>query len=111
MLSIDVVRFDIPKDSPTQVVQRIDEALVQVAHSQNTVLRMVFTVTPSATLLRKKTLEEYRDAVEPFRSRMRYACVENVIVVQNPMVRTLARTSMLFFRPQVPTKVVGRYFA
>ena len=93
MLKIDVVRFDIPKDSPSQVAQRIDEALQQVDRSQNTVLRMVFTVTPSPALLRKKTLNEFRNAVEPFRSRVRYTCVENVVVVRNPSVAKLQLSS------------------
>jgi hypothetical protein len=110
MLKIDVVRFDIPKDSPSQVAQRIDEALQQVDRSQNTVLRMVFTVTPSPALLRKKTLNEFRNAVEPFRSRVRYTCVENVVVVRNPAARAIARATLLFFQPQVPTRVVDRYF-
>lgn len=110
MIHIQVVRFDIPKDSPSVVARRVDEALQNIETSPNAALRMVFTVSP-ISLLRKKQMVKFKHAVEPFRYRVKRSCVENVIVVQNPAVRAVVRASLFFFQPEVPTRVVDRYFA
>lgn len=111
MVRVNVVRLNIPEDSPCEVAQRINDALHEVDRSSNTVLRMIFTVTPSRILLQKKKRQEFRDAVEPFREKVKYTCVENVIVLQNPMARMVARTSLFFLQPEIPTKVISHYFS
>ena len=110
MLSIRNLHFDIPGETCDQVAAKVDKALDDMKH-KNEFLRMIFTVTPSKDLMNGRTLRELKDAAEPYRCRVRYACVENVVVVKNPATRVLARAALLFLKPDVPTRVVSKYYA
>lgn len=109
MLCVENVYFSIPEDSPTVVANRVEEALQSVERKNDVVLRMVFRVTTSAALFREGKLQEMRDAVEPFRARARYSCVENVVVVPNAVARAATRAALLFFKPNVHTRVVRKF--
>lgn len=109
MLCVENVYFSIPEDSPTVVAKRVDEALRKVERKNDGALRLVFRVTASVGLLRDGRLQEMRDAVEPFRARARYSCVENVVVVPNAVARAATRAALLFFKPNVHTRVVRKF--
>ena len=112
-MAIDVVNvhFRVPEESPSEIARKVEESLVKSEATQNIVLRMIFTVSACRKLFHKSTIDELKEAVEPFRSRVKYACVENVVVVENPVARGLARAALCVFKPEVPTKIIGRYYA
>lgn len=109
MISVENVFFSVPEDSPSIVAKRVEEALQKVEGRSDGVLRMIFTVNQSAHFFKEKNLRDMRDAVEPFRTRVRYACVENVVVVPNVFARAATRAALIFFKPDVPTKIVKKY--
>ena len=106
---VNDVHFRVPEDSCEKIGERIKDALDRAEATPHSALRMVFTVTPSRQLFRRRTITELRETVEPFRCRVRYACVENVIVLPNLAVRRIVKTIIPFFKPDVPTKIVDKY--
>ena len=109
MISVENIFFSVPEDSPTVVAKRLEEALQRVEGRTDGVLRMIFTVNSTGHLFKDGSLWEMRDAVEPFRTRVKYACVENVVVVPNVFARAATRAALVFFRPDVTTRIVKKY--
>jgi hypothetical protein len=105
------VCFQIPEENASTVAARLDEVLTEVETKGDGLLRMIFSVTPTPGMIRNFRVKEFKKAIEPFRSRVRYVCVENVIVVSNPLARTATRAALCVLRPDVPTRVVQSYFA
>ncbi len=111
MIHVNNLIFKIPAENPAELAARLDGGIRQTEANDNSLLRLIFIVSPNPRMLRGETLSDYKRHVEPYRSRARRACLENVIVVENPIARVAARAALKIFRPDVPTRVVKSYFA
>lgn len=112
MSNDNVVSFDIPRDTPLKIADKVREALDRFDDNRDSdddaPLKFVFVVRPVALAMRPMRLRELQAAVEPFRGRVRLACCQNVIEVPNIAMRVATRAALAFFKPDVPTIVVTK---
>ena len=111
MSNVNIVSFDIPRDKPRKIADKVREALDRFDDNRDRdddapLLEFVFVVRPVALAMRPMRLRELKAAVEPFRGRVRQACRQNVIEVPNIAMRVVTRAALAFFKPDVPTIVV-----
>jgi hypothetical protein len=112
MISVDNVIFDFPDEAPVRIAERLEGALSRVEKKEDGgLLRLIFIVSPTLRAVRGKNLAELKNHMEPYRFRVKHACLENIIVVENPVARVAAKAAVNFLRPDVPTKVVRSYSA
>lgn len=105
MITVETVSFSIPKESPRQIAEKVERALDTYEGRDDVAVRFVFDVSASACLMRPWRLVQLKNAVEPYRSRVRMTCCLNEVVVPNPGVGLASRAAVAFFKPDVPTRV------
>ena len=105
MITVETVSFSIPNESPRQIAEKVERALDTYEGRDDVAVRFVFDVSASACLMRPWRLVELKNAVEPYRSRVRMTCCMNEVVVPNPGVGLASRAAVAFFKPDVPTRV------